>query len=385
MESINPIEMYGTIKKKYLSFILTSICRNNISLEKELKELYLNNDLLWRDLMLQSLPEYKKADSEDFNSLNFDKDLLKIIKNKILPYIHQIKAWKNILENKNCVIATGTGSGKTEGFLFPIINNLITNENSGVKAIIIYPLKALARDQGKRVGEYLDIVNKEKNTRLKYAILDGDSPENSNDYLKHRKMFREMSNNKSEIHTREEMLNSHPDILITNYVMLERIFLNPKYNPLLSSSNIEYIVLDEIHYYRGAQGIDVSLLIRRLQFHLYKLNQNKSIKYIGTSATLGGKSSEKEVLEFLFKLFNSKFNKEDIIEPEFSIDYLKDDLKEPQFYKDYIPKIQGNSNKLDGLRTHAFFCAPPPVYRCLSCGSISTCRHSNCNPQRQIS
>jgi len=366
MESIKPIEIYETIKKKYLSFILTSICRNNVELEKELRKLYLSRDLLWRDLMLQSLPEYKKADQNQISNLNFDRDLIKIITNKIKPYIHQANAWRNILENKNCVIATGTGSGKTEGFLFPIINNLINNKNSGVKAIIIYPLKALARDQGKRIGEYLDIINNEKNLKLKYALLDGDTERSA------------PTGFNSEIYTKDEMLNSPPDILITNYVMLERILIDPKYNRILNNSNIEYVVLDEIHYYRGAQGIDVSLLIRRLQFHLYKLNQNKKIKYIGTSATLVGKSSEKEVLDFLFKLFNSKFNKEEIVQPMFSNNYLNDDLKEPEFFSEYKIKKEGKIGNLDGIRTHAFFCAPPPVYRCISCGNISTCKPITC-------
>ena len=99
MESINPIEIYEAIKKKYLSFILTSICRNNISLERELKELYLNKDLLWRDLMLQSLPEYKRVDSEDFNSLNFDKDLITLQKVPPIIYPASYPAW--ILSENN--------------------------------------------------------------------------------------------------------------------------------------------------------------------------------------------------------------------------------------------------------------------------------------------
>jgi len=374
MESIKPIEIYETIKKKYLSFVLTSLCRNNTELEKELKALYLSDDFLWRDLMLQSLPEYQKADQHQINNLIFDKDLIKIITNKIKPYIHQATAWGNILENKNCVIATGTGSGKTEGFLFPIINNLIGNKNSGIKAIIIYPLKALARDQGKRIGEYLDVVNRNKNLKLKYAILDGDTERSAPTGLR------------SEVYTKDEMLSSPPDILITNYVMLERILIDPKYNRILNNSNIEYVVLDEIHYYRGAQGIDVSLLIRRLQFYLYKLNQNKKIKYIGTSATLFGENlekkdlekKEKEVLDFLSKLFNSKFNKEDIVRPVFSDNYLDDDLKEPKFLNEYKIKKLRKIDNLDGIRTHAFFCAPPPVFRCIACGNISTCKNPTC-------
>jgi len=365
MESIKPVQIFESIKKKYLSFILTSICRDNSLLEKELRELYLSNDLLWRDLILQSLPEYKKAEEKQVKDLSFDRPLLKIISDKITPYMHQINAWKNILEGKNCVIATGTGSGKTETFLFPIINNLLSKNNSGVKAIIIYPMKALARDQGKRIGEYLDLINKEKDLKLSWAILDGDtekSPPTGFD---------------SEIYTKEGMINSPPDILITNYVMLERILIDPRYNRILNNADISHIVLDEIHYYRGAQGIDVSLLIRRLQFHLNKLDKGKDIKYIGTSATLGEKSSEKEIVDFLFKLFNSTFKKEDIIQPIFSETYLSDNLKEPVFLNEFNNPAE-NEEPINGIRAHAFFCAPPPLYRCISCGDISTCKSSKC-------
>lgn len=373
MESINPVQVYENLKKKYLSFILTSICRDNALLEKELRELYLSDDLLWRDLILQSLPEYKKANEDQIKKINFDKSLLKIISDKITPYMHQVNAWKNILESKNCVIATGTGSGKTEGFLFPIINDLLDKKEAGVKTIIIYPLKALSRDQGKRIGEYLDLINKEKGLNLSYSILDGDTekiPPSGFD---------------SEICTKEEMLDSPPDILITNYVMLERILIDPKYNQILDNSKIENIVLDEIHYYRGAQGIDVSLLIRRLQFHLSRFNNIDNIKYIGTSATLFGENlekkdlekKEKEVLDFLFKLFNSSFENIDIIQPIFSDTYLSDDLKKPVFLSEFNNDKE-DEELINGIRAHAFFCAPPQLYRCISCGDISTCLHPKC-------
>jgi len=355
MEGINPLMIFGNIKEKYLSFILTTVCRNNQDLYNELKNIFLSNELIWRDIILQSVPKYLVGNKEELNSLSFDPKFKELLKNKFpYPYYHQLSAWKNILNGNNCVIATGTGSGKTEAFLMPILNHCIINNHKGIQAIIIYPLKALATDQGKRIGILLDEINNIYSMNIKYGILDGDTGK------------RNSTGNKSEINDKDEILINPPNILITNYVMLERILLNPKYLSIFKNSKISYIVLDEIHYYRGAQGIDVSLLMRRLQFYLSMQQDISSIKYLGTSATLGEPNS-KESTEFLVKLFNTDFNNNCIITPNYNKDFKKNILFSPKFYSE----VKDNSKlSKKNMRAHSCFCAPPALYRCQSCGKI---------------
>ena len=365
MECIDPINTFNNIKEKYLSFVLTTVCRNNKRLYDELKQIFTNQELLWRDLILQSTPKYLSCNKEEYNKLDFDNKFKEYLKQEFSkPYQHQISAWKTISNGNNCVVATGTGSGKTEAFIMPAINECVTNRYDGVQTIIIYPLKALANDQGKRIGELLDKINDIYDSNIKYGIFDGDTGK------------RNSSGNKSEINTKKEIISKPPNVLITNYVMLERLLLNPEYISILKKSKIKFIILDEIHYYRGAQGIDVSLLMRRLQFQLSLQQDISKIQYLGTSATLGNSGSD-EVNTFLFKLFNTEFKQNSIITPTFNKDFEKDLLFEPKYYNE-IKDDFSEINKKE-IRSHSFFCAPPTLYRCNSCNKIHLTEIEQCD------
>ncbi|MCS3901779.1 DEAD/DEAH box helicase [Methanococcus voltae] len=345
MENLGLEYNYNILNQEYLKFIVSTISRNNEKLKNELNDLFSKNEVLFKDLLVQALPEYE-IDKRGIEEAGFNpqfKDFLD--KTDVYnPYIHQFEGWKKINDGKNCVIATGTGSGKTETFLMPIFNHCIQNKHNGVQTILIYPLKALAKDQKERIDNYLKILNKKYRSNISCGVFDGDLSSGE----------------------KNKMIDSPPNILLTNYVMLERILLNPNYIKLLNNAEVKFIVLDEIHYYSGAQGIDVSLLIRRLQFYLSTIQANKYIQYIGTSATLG-KPDSKEVLNFLKKLFNKDFEYENIIFPQYSEKYLKNPLKNPVKIKD-LKNLPEES--LGELRTHAFYRGPPKIYRCLECGKL---------------
>ena len=364
MESINSLNLFDKIKEKYLSFVLTTVCRNNQNLRNELEKIFKSDELIWRDIILQSTPEYLIVGKEELDPLSFDSKFKEFLKKKLpYPYYHQLSAWKNILSGNNCVIATGTGSGKTEAFIMPLLNHCVKSQHKGVQAIIIYPLKALATDQGKRIGKYLDEINNIYGTDIKYGILDGDTGK------------RNSAGNKSEINDKDEILCNPPNVLITNYVMLERILLDPRYLSILKNTQISHIVLDEIHYYRGAQGIDVSLLIRRLQFYLSMQQDISKIQYLGTSATLGEPNSN-EIVEFLFKLFNTKFSNECIIVPDYDIDFKNNILFAPKFYGEVKSNLKLNKNE---MKAHSYFCAPPSLHRCQSCKKIHIAKKDKCD------
>lgn len=193
-------------------------------------------------------------------------------------YAHQEKAILSILNEQCTIISTGTGSGKTESFLIPILDYCLKNPSKGVKAVLIYPMNALAGDQTRRIHEALE------GTAITYSIFNGDTPET--DDLVHDKIA-------NCYQSREAILRYLPDIIITNHVMLERVLTNTKYKHLFeqSSQSMKFIVLDEIHTFKGNTAADVSYLIQRLE----SLFENKCIK-IACSATLSrSKKGEKQV------------------------------------------------------------------------------------------
>jgi len=338
MENKDYLKLYTNIKTKYLSFLLTTFCRRNDILKDKIKTYYLENNLLSTEVYLEKKVNYPKIDVSEIDLLNFTEPVLGLIKNKIkqneIPYKHQYKAWENILNNKNCIVATGTGSGKTECYLYPIYNFVLTKKDSKIKTIILYPLKALTKNQYDRIIDDINYLNKKYNQNISCKILDGDLSKDE----------------------KEDVILNPPDILLTNYVMLDRILIDPKYKNILSNLDLKYLILDEIHVYRGAQGIDVSFLVKRLQLELLKNNITlENIVYIGTSATLNSEDNYKDTFNFLYKIFNVKFCIENIVSyvPENNILKLNDVNLDSENYK-----------------FHVMFSKPNNFYKCLDCGKL---------------
>ena len=231
-------------------------------------------------------------------------------------YKHQIKSFERIKLGRNLVVTTGTGSGKTECFMLPIINQLIEeinngNESSGVRVIFLFPLNALVYDQIDRLRDYLKNYSK-----IKFGFYTGRTPENAHSkegrkqIASYKKRFGEPIEN--ELITREEIRNNPPHILFTNYSMLEYLLIRPSDENLISQKaleNLKFIVLDEAHIYRGSLGIEISLLLRRLMGVA-----NKKPQFVLTSATLGrGKEDINQILDFATNLTSSQYNSDDII------------------------------------------------------------------------
>lgn len=235
------------------------------------------------------------------------------------PYKHQLQAFaqlsmKNGHTPEPTLLTTGTGSGKTECFLYPILDYCYNcnkyERQVGVKVIIMYPMNALASDQAKRLAE--TIWNDE---RLKGKVTaglfvgEGTDPK---DYP------RDMSEDHI-IENRDAILDTVPDILLTNFKMLDYGLMRQRFGCLwkgnIDSENkaLKFIVLDELHTYDGAQGTDVANLIRRLKL---KLNLPKGhLCPVGTSATIGnGPDSKKRLCEYASDVFGEAFQEENVIE-----------------------------------------------------------------------
>ncbi|MFX1296686.1 MAG: DEAD/DEAH box helicase [Promethearchaeota archaeon] len=203
-------------------------------------------------------------------SLNLHPDLVRALKEiKIYSlYSFQERAIKKIQAGKNVGILAGTGSGKTEGFLIPILQYALKNPNQTI-AILMYPTKALAQDQMGRLEELT------RNLDIDFERYDGDTPQNR----------------------REKILNNPPSILITNPDMLNFHLSDDRLKKIIST--IKFIVLDEIHKYIGIFGAHVHYVLKRVKRFL---NNPKKCQFIGSSATIGNPR------KFLETIFGVKFS-----------------------------------------------------------------------------
>ena len=233
-------------------------------------------------------------------------------------YTHQENAIRSILADQTTIISTGTGSGKTEAFLIPILHHCLLQKASnisGIKAIILYPLNALANDQ---IGRILKAV---RGKGIRVGCFVGSTP---------RQKKRKQDDQAERCISRQEMMDDPPDILITNYVMLDRLLTKAETRTMFvkSKQTLKYIVVDEIHYFRGTKGANLSLLLRRLRT-LCKV----SLVQVGASGTLrhgGGyflDSEEERIKQFAQRIFGQEAVTQhgfQLIEPMFQREQQKE-------------------------------------------------------------
>ena len=226
-------------------------------------------------------------------------------------YQHQRQAVEKVVElNRNIVVATGTGSGKTETFLVPILNYLFEeaerNElGPGVRALLLYPMNALANDQLARLRDLL--INVQSITFGRYT---GETRERENDALElYRKVY-QREPNPNELISRDVMRNNPPNILLTNYAMLEYLLLRPDDNVFFDgeyAGDWRFLVVDEAHTFTGAKGIEMAMLLRRLKDRVVGA-QSGRLCCIATSATLGSDENDfPAVAKFAGQLFSEQF------------------------------------------------------------------------------
>ncbi len=252
------------------------------------------------------------------------------------PYDHQVKSWiKLSTHNKKpepTIITTGTGSGKTESFLYPILDYCYQQQHRlGVKVIILYPMNALASDQAKRLAEIIH-----EDDRLKGKITaglfigEGNGPKGQ---------FPKTMGEDHIIEHRDSILDAPPDILLTNFKMLDYALMKHNFHRLwVHNFNdpglFKFLVLDELHTYDGAQGTDVANLIRRMKL---KLNMSTDqLCPVGTSATIGSGADAPSLLaEYASKVFGETITTDAVITENriTANDFFEDDEQ----LNDFIP------------------------------------------------
>jgi hypothetical protein len=220
-------------------------------------------------------------------------------------YRHQVETIRLLRRDENVILASGTGSGKTLAFLIPILSSIMENPQPGIHALLVYPMNALVNDQLKllrrllkdhpdlRFGRYINkevTPEKEKDGRLLHPAAPG-----------------------NEVVSREVFRKDPPQILITNYSMLEYLLLRPKDSPLFQGP-WRFVVVDEAHTYTGAKGSEVALLLRRVRDRV-KPPGVKPPLYVATSATMGEADQEtlEKIIAFGQDFFDAKFSQENVI------------------------------------------------------------------------
>lgn len=222
------------------------------------------------------------------------------------PYRHQTKAFKRLSgdQPESTIVATGTGSGKTECFLFPILNYCYAHRHQrGIKAILIYPMNALATDQSRRIAEYIQKTPAYKGV-ITAGLFVGDDDQSP---------LTTMSD-KMVITDKDTMRQHPPDILMTNYKMLDFLMIRPKDKSIWQFNQpetLKYLVVDELHTFDGAQGTDLACLIRRLKARLK--TPESHLVGIGTSATIQQKEAAASLIDYARKIFDEPFSESGII------------------------------------------------------------------------
>jgi DEAD/DEAH box helicase domain-containing protein len=223
-----------------------------------------------------------------------------------VPHRHQALAFNRLRGDapKSTLVATGTGSGKTESYLWPILDMCRQRKHEpGVKAILIYPMNALATDQARRIARAIHATPSLAGVRAgMYADAEPDDP-------------KDMMGEEDVITRRDALRRAPPDILLTNYKMLDYLLLRGGDRELWSRNapeTLRFLVVDEIHTFDGAQGADLALLIRRLKARLG--TPARHLACVGSSATMGsGEEAEAKLRSYAEDVFGERFAEDSVI------------------------------------------------------------------------
>lgn len=275
---------------------------------------------------------------------------------EIYPYEHQLKAWE-VLTNpipKSAIITSGTGSGKTECFMMPILNDLIQEYECsktpliGVRALFLYPLNALINSQKER----LDAWTKQFKEGVRFCLYNGNTKERKYD------VRREQVEAPNQILSRELLREEPAPILLTNATMLEYMLVRQQDAPILDISKkyqtLRWIVLDEAHTYVGSQAAEIALLLRRV-VHAFGKN-SEDIRFIATSATIAGDEAKKELRSYLAALAGIDPSRVEVITGERVWEVLNHKIMEEDLSLEELSQIdlgqQISSRRFEALASH---------------------------------
>jgi ATP-dependent helicase YprA (DUF1998 family) len=328
---INPVQFAHGVGDEFLRYLFSAFPLSDPELADQAKKLLERPSSL--DIPLVKGPFVSLSESfakgEPIQKLASEGRLHQVMPGLIgypMMYLHQQQVFDAVKAGQHVLVATGTGSGKTESFLYPIIDDLLRQRdqgiNSGLTAILVYPMNALANDQLDRLRDMLG------GTGITFGQWVGTTPEKETDvtverfsgssrqaYLAERKKRREDAAKEDravqplspleECCSEDDIGTRRPRILLTNYRQLEVLMTRLPDVTLFAEAPLKYLVFDEAHTYSGASGAEVACLIRRLRALSGK--SPDEIICIGTSATLSDPMKKDADNEETARRFASRF------------------------------------------------------------------------------
>ncbi|MGP3935329.1 DEAD/DEAH box helicase [Nonomuraea sp. KM88] len=331
------------LKNSLVQYLTTSFALADDDVRSEL-ERFLKDDKngVFRGPYLRVRAGFKPATGAYAKALDWCPEVF-------APFLHQERAWTRLSSKgqvpRPTIVTTGTGSGKTESFLIPIIDHCVRmRDRKGVKALLLYPMNALADDQARRIS---DLLNRDARlAEVTAGIYIGGRPggqvkqggsdsgdENPGEFARDYGSSNLPSHESVRLlHDREEIRANPPDILLTNYKMLDLLLQRVPDLVLWRNHTLQYVVLDEFHTYDGAQGTDVAMLLRRLGAATGMNEPGRPlgrITPVATSATLASEhaadvgfaeqaaeSDRNKLLRFATSVFGTTFEENSLIGEE---------------------------------------------------------------------
>lgn len=330
MNALNPLRTFDEIRTRSAGAVVSQAGLNHEGLSAEIRRKLSSTEAaeggLLQEPVVEGAPGYVRDDAtlQDMSGTLLHPDTVAALdggeggrkgryrfRRTWRPFAHQVAAWHKLAEPEaNSVLVTsGTGSGKTECFLVPIIDDLVRQSRSGpldegVQAIVLYPLNALIASQEERLRDWTAPFD----GRVRFALYNGLLPNEVG--------AREAQARPETVPDRASLRRSPPPILVTNVTMLEYMLLRPEDAPILrkSAGKLRYVVLDEAHSYIGARAAEIALLLRRVCLAFG--TDPKDVRFVATSATIGGPDASADLARFLADVSGAPTDRVSVIKGE---------------------------------------------------------------------
>ncbi|MGX1857649.1 DEAD/DEAH box helicase [Dietzia sp. NPDC055340] len=331
MSALLPLQAARELQGGISEYLSTTFALADPRAQKSLTDFVGDRDSgMFQGPFVRTRMPFAPASPDEASALNWTPSSFPFV-----PYVHQAQAFARLSSQpatdstaawrrpEPTLVVTGTGSGKTEAFLYPVLDHAKrarTQGVRGVKALLLYPMNALATDQAERLTKLL--LAEPGLAGVTAGIYTGE----------HQGSGRTTVSEAGLITDRATIREDPPDLLLTNYKMLDQLLLRPEDSDIwrISAEGLQYVVLDEFHTYDGAQGTDVALLLRRLGLvvgtHLAPTDGGRiplteadsgrplgRITPVATSATLGDEGDTSAVRDFARTVFGEEFPADSVL------------------------------------------------------------------------
>lgn len=343
-------DLRNSLIKDYSDYITSFITIKDEKINSYVNE-NISQGLLWPDPLIQLNPSFEVGDWIDnlVNQKILHQECGKIFRikstenpsNPLRLHKHQLDAIKVAQTNNNYVLTTGTGSGKSLSYIIPVVDYVLKNgSGKGIQAIVVYPMNALANSQFGELEKFICLDYPKGKEPITFKLYTGQETDQE----------------------KNEIIKNPPDILLTNYVMLELLLTRPQEKKLITNSkNLKFLVIDELHTYRGRQGSDVAMLIRRVKDRF----KADDLQCVGTSATLAGPGTfdeqRQEVSKIASILFGSEVKPESVISETLKRATPYNDINSPDFIEQLSKRLNDDNYKFSN-KYHEFINDPLAIW-----------------------